>query len=172
MDYFIADTHFGHKKILNYELSRSVFKSIEDMNETLIDNWNSVVTKNDRVFHLGDFCWGTKNLHYASRLNGIKYLIAGNHDTAPTAEYLKYFHKVLGCMSYKGAILTHMPIHEEQFKRFTFNIHGHLHSSSLKDFCYINVSCEQQELSPCSWKQILDRQLHKVKIARDILKKV
>jgi len=48
----------------------------------MIANWNSVIGKDDTVFHLGDFCLGgaaewTKIL---DRLNGKIYLIMGNHD--------------------------------------------------------------------------------------------
>lgn len=165
MDYLIADPHYGHEKILKYELMRSAFKSVEDMNEALIDNWNSVVNKYDRVFVLGDLCWGTKNIHYASRLKGIKYLIGGNHDNAPTMKYLEHFHKVVGCMSYKGGILTHIPVQEEQFHRFTFNMHGHLHSSELIDIRYINVSCEHHDFKPKTFDQLIERQVERAAIS-------
>ena len=78
--FFTADTHFNHTNILKF--CNRPFNSVEQMNETLIDNWNRVVGKDDTVFHLGDFCLGgaaewTKLL---DRLNGKIYLILGNHD--------------------------------------------------------------------------------------------
>lgn len=54
--WFIGDTHFYHKNIIDYE--NRPFKSVEDMNKGLIDTWNSRVKKLDRVFVLGDFCFG------------------------------------------------------------------------------------------------------------------
>ena len=78
--YFTSDTHFYHSNIIGF--CKRPFKNVEDMNETLIENWNRIVSQDDIVFHLGDFClegsheW-TKILN---RLNGKIYLILGNHD--------------------------------------------------------------------------------------------
>ena len=80
MIWFTSDTHFYHSNIIGF--CKRPFKNVEDMNETLIENWNRVVGQDDIVFHLGDFCLGgsaewTKIL---DRLNGKIYLIMGNHD--------------------------------------------------------------------------------------------
>ena len=87
MAYIILDTHFFHENILKY--NRPQFKSIEEMNETLIEQWNSIISKNDRVFHLGDFAFG-QDLdaieQIIKRLNGSVYLIIGNHDTPAKIE--------------------------------------------------------------------------------------
>ena len=78
--FFTSDTHFNHANIIKF--CNRPFKDVEQMNETLIANWNRVVGADDTVFHLGDFCLGgaaewTKVLN---RLNGRIYLIMGNHD--------------------------------------------------------------------------------------------
>ena len=78
--FFTSDTHFNHNNIIQY--CQRPFKSSDEMNEAMIDNWNSVVGEDDTVFHLGDFCLGcaeewNKTLN---RLNGRIYLILGNHD--------------------------------------------------------------------------------------------
>jgi calcineurin-like phosphoesterase family protein len=59
------------------------FSSVEEMDETLITNWNSVVKETDTVYVLGDFGFGKKEelLSIFKRLNGsTKILIMGNHD--------------------------------------------------------------------------------------------
>ena len=78
--FFTSDTHFNHASIIKF--CNRPFKDGEQMNETLIANWNRVVGMDDIVFHLGDWCLGgaaewTKVL---DRLNGRIYLILGNHD--------------------------------------------------------------------------------------------
>ncbi len=78
--FFTSDTHFTHANIIRF-CSRP-FKNVEEMDETMIANWNRVVGENDIVFHLGDFCMGgsTKWTNVLNRLNGKIYLIIGNHD--------------------------------------------------------------------------------------------
>lgn len=154
-DYFISDTHFGHKNIIKFYPELRPFSTIEEHDEVLIQNWNSVVKKGDRVFHLGDFAWGTANIvKTVQRLNGVKYLIMGNHDTAPTVNYLKGFHKCLGCLAYDKFILSHIPVTSDQFYRYLGNIHGHLHAKTMEDTRYFNVSVEKIGLKPISFDEL------------------
>ena len=78
--FFTSDTHFNHTNIIQY--CQRPFKSTDEMNEAIIDNWNSVVGEEDTVFHLGDFCLGSSAEwnKILNRLNGKIYLILGNHD--------------------------------------------------------------------------------------------
>lgn len=155
--FFISDTHFGHSKILEFEAASRPFNTIEEHNEALIDNWNSVVTANDVVYHLGDVLFGKANFPLLYRLNGIKKLIMGNHDQYATSEYLIHFTKVHGSYQFDGNILTHIPVHVGQFVRYKMNIHGHLHSKKLEDARYFNCSCEQIGLTPISYEEIKQR---------------
>jgi calcineurin-like phosphoesterase family protein len=79
--WFTADTHFYHRNICKF--SNRPFNSVEEMNEVLIANHNSVVGEHDTVYHLGDFCFGgrEKKLEMLGRLNGCFHCIAGNHDS-------------------------------------------------------------------------------------------
>lgn len=57
--FFISDTHFSHARILEFESDdgrpvRSGFSSVEEMDEAMIERWNSVVGPKDKVYHLGD----------------------------------------------------------------------------------------------------------------------
>ena len=79
--FFTADLHFFHTNII--EFCDRPFKTVEEMNQTLIDNWNSVVKNaDDTVIIDGDFAF-TGNIHtiknLLSQLNGEKILIKGNH---------------------------------------------------------------------------------------------
>lgn len=81
--WFTSDLHFGHARLLELSAGRGrAFVSVEEMNETLVDNWNSVVGGEDVVWVLGDFDMHGKDASLAlvSRLNGTKVLVSGNHD--------------------------------------------------------------------------------------------
>ncbi len=152
--FFIGDTHFGHKNILQFEAVARPFTSIEEHDEELVKRWNSKVKPNDRVWHLGDVAWGSKNLATVSRLNGQKRLVLGNHDTYPTLKYLEYFGKVYGVAIVEGFVLTHIPISPCSIERYGRNIHGHLHSKTIDDDRYINVSAERINLTPIALEEL------------------
>jgi calcineurin-like phosphoesterase family protein len=81
MIFFTSDLHFCHANIIKY--CNRPFSSVEEMNEGLITNWNSVVKQQDTVYIVGDVIFA-KDISIAEsifkRLNGSKVLIAGNHD--------------------------------------------------------------------------------------------
>ena len=84
--FFSSDTHFFHHNILAYTERDKLWDSVEDMNEGLINRWNSVVGKGDRVFIIGDVALGGKSkakllAEILKRLHGTKFLVPGNHDT-------------------------------------------------------------------------------------------
>ena len=81
MKYFISDQQWGHGAIIHME--HRPFNNVQEMNEAMIESWNSVVTKDDEVYHLGDIGYkmNPTQLHsILSRLNGKIYLVKGNHD--------------------------------------------------------------------------------------------
>jgi calcineurin-like phosphoesterase family protein len=156
--FIISDTHFGHNKICDFEKDARPFASVKEHDDALVDRWNSVVNKNDTVWHLGDVLFGEHSFTVLGRLNGIKHLVMGNHDHYPILRYAAYFNKILGCVKMRDCIFTHVPIHPKQFYRFKANIHGHMHSNVIDDPRYINVSAEQNNLTP----QLLDTVMQKV----------
>lgn len=174
--WFTSDTHFGHKNILEYEKEARPFTTLQEMHEVMIERWNSVVSKNDVVYHLGDFAFGRHTIQIADRLNGKKRLVMGNHDTYPTADYLNYFDKLYGCVFWHRCILSHMPVHSNGLgARWLLNVHGHLHSKNVMsteilapkkeypmnwvlvpDKNYFNVSVEQNNLTPINAEVIMN----------------
>lgn len=78
--HFTSDLHFWHLNVISY--CNRPFKTVEEMNEALIANWNAVVRDDDIVFVMGDFSMGSRDQmkSIVPRLKGRKRLISGNHD--------------------------------------------------------------------------------------------
>lgn len=83
MFYFTADEHYGHKRVIEY--SGRPFSSVQEMDECIMDNFNSVVTGKDTTVHIGDFSLAGKKREiiekkYIQRLNGNHIFVNGSHD--------------------------------------------------------------------------------------------
>ena len=163
--FFIADPHFGHRGIIEFSETKPFrpVATIEEHDAELVRLWNSTVGPKDTVWHLGDFCFGKRNLEIAARLNGNKKLVMGNHDMYATEDYLRYFTRLAGIVEYKGLVLSHSPLHERQLARWYMNAHGHLHNRQVMrpdgspDARYVCVSIEHTELTPVPFDWILNK---------------
>lgn len=161
--FVIADTHFGHEQILNYE--KRPFADVDIMDKELIKNWNSVVTSSDTVFHLGDVTFRNKEqtVEILSKLKGRKILIEGNHDTARS---LKWWYDVGFAEVYKYPIifndffvLSHKP--PAYFNEATpyFYLYGHVHSSEMYRTITKQTACvsvERWDYKPVSLDKIIE----------------
>lgn len=159
--FLIADLHLGHSNILTRLQDecgkpQRPFASVEEMNETLISNWNAVVTPQDKVYVLGDVVFGRKNLPMLNRLNGTKSLVRGNHDLY-MKDYPMYFKNVHTYVTKAGMILTHIPIHPDCVDRYGVNVHGHLHTRTLNDPRYFCISAEQVKYTPIEMNELRTR---------------
>lgn len=59
MNYYISDLHIGHENAIMYD--GRPFADTNEMNNTIIANWNGRVQDDDTVYILGDFIWGKEN---------------------------------------------------------------------------------------------------------------
>lgn len=162
--FLISDTHFGHKGVtqfLNQDGSKlRPWDNTEEMDEALVKNWNSVVKPKDKVYHLGDVVINRRAFPTLARLNGEKILVSGNHDIFRLQEYLTYFKDRRGYHVLDRMIMSHIPIHADSIGRFKVNIHGHLHSNTVKlpdgldDLRYFNVSVERINYTPIAFEEV------------------
>ena len=102
--FVISDTHFGHKRIIEFEPELRPFKTIEEHDEELVYRWNNAVKAGDTVWHLGDVLFGVGSFDTLMRLRGKKILIMGNHDHHHASKYLNHFDKVLGTTMIRGCL--------------------------------------------------------------------
>ena len=145
MRYYISDLHFGHAK-LNTEMDHRGFASAEEMNQYMINQWNSRVRHGDEVVILGDFCMSKKAgeaEEILRQLKGRKYMIIGNHDYyLNDQDFDRSLFKWIE--SYKELndnrrkiILSHYPIfcYNGQYRRNgegipkTYMLYGHVHNT-------------------------------------------
>ena len=133
--FFTSDTHFNHTNILRF--CQRPFNDVEQMNEAMIANWNAVVTPDDTVFHLGDFCLGgaAEWNQILDRLNGKIYLILGNHDLKNIRQGFigRFEHVAMGMrieIGKKKIYLNHFPFlcFDGGYKDDVWQLFGHVHT--------------------------------------------
>jgi len=160
--FIVSDTHFGHSNILKF-IDRDTnlpirpeFSSLEEMNEVMVDRWNSVVRDEDIVYHLGDVYFGDGH-KVLNRLRGRKRLILGNHDNGKASYIQCNFQKVLMWRIFPdfNCVLTHVPIHESSMYKVQYNLHGHIHQQQAPTARHINCCVEVQNYTPKSIEELI-----------------
>lgn len=166
--WFTSDTHFNQQRTL--ELSKRPFRNLEDMNLRLIENWNSCVGINSRVYFLGDM----GNWDYLKYLNGNIVFILGNYERKEMVEkkmdYVDYHDWLIddlgiSAVHLNSAICTiHSDddsfvveaklVHEpskffEGGERMKWGIFGHCHQVKIKPWGY-NVGVDVNNYRPIS----------------------
>ena len=161
MDYFISDLHFGHKNVLRF--CERPFRTVDEMNESMVTLWNERVTDGDRVFVLGDvFLMDSKEASkIIHRLNGYKILVAGNHDRsrftmleAGFDEYHKRYDYNIDGIG-KG-LLVHYPFPDCVLEElgYDFSIHGHIHREPVIHGSKLNVAADLHDYAPISLDEV------------------
>lgn len=164
--FFTSDLHFFHKRIIDY--CQRPFMDENEMAEALVANWNSVVPKDGQVFVLGDMFWvrGTVEdcVSLMQRLNGRKWLIAGNHDYLSPEKYREIgFEDAVDFMKInvegQKLVLFHYPILEwPGFYHGAWHLHGHVHGrGSHFSHRVMDVGVDCNNFFPFSWAQISGR---------------
>jgi calcineurin-like phosphoesterase family protein len=163
MIYFTSDCHFNAQRTI--DISKRPFGSLEELNKTLILNWNKTVSKDDIVYILGDF----GDLTYAKYLNGKKYFIKGNYERYHYSdkELKKYFDVVCPtdvmhiAVEYNNKLyhlqMTHEPLNlnKEPMTEDRIGLFGHVHKLCMVKKYGINVGSDLHYFTPISMDTIL-----------------
>lgn len=174
--YFTSDTHFSHNRSFLYEPRG--FSSIEEHDETIIENWNKTVKPEDIVYLLGDLMLndnesGIKKLN---QLQGKIYYIRGNHCTDSRCELYKntnmiplsgdFYTSWAAVQKINGFnfYLSHYPTmtsyleNMAPLKQHLINLHGHTHSKNkfYQDIPFMyNVALDAHNNTPVSFDEII-----------------
>lgn len=173
MIFFSSDLHLGHQNVISH--SNRPFASAQQMEEEIIKKWNRKVQPLDTVYMLGDITWGwnsNKIKEVLDRMNGIKYLIYGNHDKLGPHQKSNCWVEIV---PYKEInigddfiIMSHYPIAEWNCCwRGSIHLYGHCHGKfNLADFTKLmphgNTKCmdigvDTNNYEPYSWEEIKEK---------------
>lgn len=174
--WFTSDLHFGHKNIMKF--CNRPWETVEEMDKALINNWNSVVGKNDIVFDLGDFASNNKWKYILNQLNGHHYLILGNHDVSryPGDKTMELFerveHQMIVKIDDRYVYLNHYPYlcyggSWRGPENAVYALHTHLlkTENSGKDFermsntfpYQYDVGVDFNNYKPISWEKVCEK---------------
>ena len=172
--WLISDTHFQHANILTFTDSNTGklvrgdrFSSVEEMDEAMMDNWNSVVKPGDIVYHLGDVMFGNKDqfLPKWNKLNGQKRLVVGNHDDIKYMVNTNMFSKVMMWRMFPefGLLLSHVPLDTSALYRgpngykdaqMLLNFHVHIHQNPSPTEHHRCVCVEHIDFTPINIEEL------------------
>ena len=126
MNYFTSDLHLGHRNIIR--LCNRPFATIEEMDETLIRNWNAKVTNGDTVYILGDLLFRNEKPaeEYLKQLKGKKHLITAAFE----------HHAILHFISdgKRQMTLCHYPMMSWPHMTRCYMVFGHIHGNTDADY--------------------------------------
>lgn len=124
-----ADQHFGHANIIKY--CNRPFANVNEMNRTIIENFNALVGPNDETYHIGDFCFKRDPSYYLQHLNGKHYLIRGNHDHHNKIKGFEWAKDVMMLKTEEGMFwLSHYAHRAWPQQHYgTYHLYGHSHGN-------------------------------------------
>ena len=139
MIYYISDTHFRDQAI--FDKCKRPFKTLSEMEQTIINNWNNKVRVDDVVYVLGDLVKDddTAAIQIFNKLKGHKHLIVGNHDhqllerieKLELFETIKFIDLILD--NNRKVCLCHYPLMDwMEFNRNGILVYGHIHNKTAK----------------------------------------
>lgn len=168
LTFFTADLHFFHEGIIGH--CQRPFRGANEMNETLIRNWNALVPAKANIFVLGDMFWKggdlEKYVKIMDRLNGSKWLVAGNHDNYSREQYLELgFEDAKDylelAINKRAIVCSHYPLLEwNGFYHGAWHLHGHVHGKgSHFSFRVMDVGVDAHNYLPVPWREV-EKQLN------------
>lgn len=165
MDYLTSDLHLDHGNIIEY--CNRPFDSVEDMNEVLVENWNSIIDTGDEVLFGGDLTISSNTadlLDWFDRLNGNLVFIIGNHDgtvldTLDNVSFFEHYQFEYGDHRFYA---VHDPL-DAPANFSGWVLHGHHHNNWPDEYPFVNpvdrrvnLSVELIDYAPITMSTLLE----------------
>jgi len=179
--FFISDFHLGHDNVIKFD--KRPFQDVDEMAETIIQNWNSVVDDDSIIYYLGDLFYKVKASHIAYLMHQLKgeiRVILGNHDRLSQLVRMERFTDIqtyqrifVKDKDFKGGkcdiIVSHYPhLIWDKHHHGSWHLHGHSHQNLTKseygrEVYYkrkvLDVGCNGWNYTPVSYQQVKDHML-------------
>ena len=169
----ILTSKFCHDRAFVYEPRG--FSCIGDMDEAIVERWNSVVKPEDIVYHLGDVMLNDndKGMEYLKKLNGEIHLLRGNHDTNSRISLYAAAPNVVSTGDYATVIkygkysfyLSHYPTltsnleNSASLSQHVINLFGHTHQMGnfYNDIPFMyHVGMDSHNCTPVNIDQVIE----------------
>lgn len=170
-----SDHHFGHENIIKH--CNRPFADADEMDQFMVDAWNSVVGPDDTVYHLGDLAHKRtpqeRVTEIVGELNGSIELLVGNHELDSTAWFdskAPFTHRMIINTALFASV---NPGYRELFEddqlvvmshyametwhdmgKKSWSLHGHSHGKLKKKTRRLDVGVDTHDFRPWSWKEI------------------
>lgn len=161
-----TDTHFGHKKLIEYGRPNDY--------EVKILKGLKVLKPGDWLIHLGDVCIGHDGDWHQRIIEPLpcrKTLIRGNHDRKTAEWYISHGWDAV-CDSLqivfqgKNIVFSHCPetpaywYNKTRFDGYDMNIHGHTHGNNHREagnFKCVELALENNDYKLFNLKKLIKR---------------
>lgn len=154
MYFFTGDEHFGHftnpkRNIIKY--CNRPFDTIEEMDKTIISNFNKVVTNKDHTIHVGDLTFKNPE-QYIRQLNGTHTFLRGNHDRWMGKQYHEMW-----CKTIEGqhVVACHYAMRVWNRSHYgSWQVYGHSHGKLEPIGLQWDVGVDNNNFYPVSFEQL------------------
>lgn len=164
MNYYTSDLHFGHTNIIKF--CNRPWANANEMDQDLIEKWNTRIEEDDHVYILGDFCFNkSRFVELLGKLKGFKHFVLGNHDPKGITHATKHlknvcYHELVHTVKDEGKkiVLCHYPIREwNGYYHNTVHFHGHTHGSIGDNFHpnAFDVGVDSRDYEPKLYDEIV-----------------
>ena len=162
--WFTADLHLGHTNIIKY--CRRPFGSAEEMNEVILERFNSVISPGDPLYIVGDLCWSGFDAVVWLKLLKTKelHLILGNHDCSGEGKPLKHIptemfrsvgHFKRITPEGRQVFMCHYPtVSWRNRSHGAYHLYGHVHGNYISPVRAMDVGVDTNGFMPYNWEDI------------------
>jgi calcineurin-like phosphoesterase family protein len=163
-NYYIADPHFGHDKVIGF--AGRPFHSAREMDSKILANINAAVTPDDDLWILGDFGFGLtaradgylEDIH--SKIACRTHLVVGNHDSKRVLglpwDSVQYMAEIKD--ETRHVTLCHYPMLTwNKARKGSMMLFGHVHERWRGSRNCVNVGVDVWDFKPVTLRQAMRR---------------